>query len=145
MTGKFSARVFNQLLKAEAGIGKTALKRARAQAKLFRYIFQRRTLPGHGSAESLLHLFADVCPRVPGFQFRLQMRADYLQQLFVMGHEWRVQIKAAKNQGVAVRFEMHPAAKMAFKDRAMLRRASEIDTERRDLAVSAMTTHAQNP
>src|SRR6266487_7074905 len=73
------------------------------------------------------------------------MPADYLQQLFVMGQEWRVQIKAAKNQGVAVRFEMHPAAKMAFKERAMLRRPGEIDTERRDLAVSAMTTHAQNP
>ena len=27
----------------------------------------------------------------------------------------------------------------------MLSRASEIDTERRDLAVSALTTHAQNP
>ncbi len=128
MTGKFSARVFNELLKAEPGIGKTPLKRARAKAKLFRDILQRRSLPGHGSAESLLHLFADVCARVPGFQFRLQVRADYLQQLFVMSHEWRVQITAAKNQSVAVRFEMHPAAKMAFKERAMLRRASEIDT-----------------
>src|SRR6266568_1786752 len=132
MTGKFSARVFNELLKAEPGSGKTPLKRARAQPKLFRDTFQRRSLPGHGSAESLLHLFADVCARFVSFQLRLQVRADDLQQLFVMGHEWRVQITAAKNESVAARFEMNPAAKMAFKERAMLRRSGEIDSERRD-------------
>src|SRR6266850_2729896 len=112
MTGKFSARVFNEPLKAEAGIGKTALKRARAQAELFRYIFQRRTLPGHGSAESLLHLFADVCPRVLGFQFRLQMRAKHLQHFSIMSNERGVQITAPKNEGIAFRFKTHPAAKM---------------------------------
>src|SRR2546423_13827002 len=109
MTGKFPACVFNELLKAEPGIDKTPLKGARAKAKLFRDIFQRRSLPGHGSAESLLHLFADVCARILRFEFRLQVHADHLQQLFVMSHEWRVQVMAAKNQSVAVRFEMHPA------------------------------------
>src|SRR5437867_10566006 len=145
MAGKFAAGVFNELLKGEAGIRKSALKRSRAQAKFFRDIFQRGTLPGHGSAKGLLHMLADVCARVLSFQFHLQMRADHFQHLFVMRHEWCVQITATKNESVTVRFEMHLAAKMAFKDRAMLRRASEIDPERCDLAISAMTTHAQNP
>src|SRR5436309_12465150 len=100
MTGKFSARVFNELLKAEAGIGKPALKRARAQAKLFRYIFQGRTLPGHGSTKSLLHLFADICARIPGFEFRFEMRADHLQHFFVVGDKWCVQVRAPKNERV---------------------------------------------
>ena len=44
MAGKFTAGIFNELLKVEAHIGKSALKRARAQTKFFRDIFQRRTL-----------------------------------------------------------------------------------------------------
>src|SRR5437763_5952392 len=111
MMGKLTARLFDELLKGNACISKSALKRSRAQTKFFRDIFQCGTLSGHGSAKSLLHLLADVCARVLSFQFQLQVRADHFQHLFVMGHEWCVQITATKNESVAVRFEMHPAAK----------------------------------
>src|SRR3974390_2779845 len=124
MAGKFAPGVFNDLLKREARMGKRALKRARTQAKFFRDIFERRLLPGHGSAESLLHLFANICSRLPNLQFRFQMRADSLQHFFVMGHEWCVQILTPKNESIALRFEMHSATEMAFQERAMLRRAS---------------------
>ena len=46
MAGKFAAGIFNELLKGEARVGKPTLKRASAQAKFFRDIFQRRPLPG---------------------------------------------------------------------------------------------------
>src|SRR6476619_3002899 len=136
MVGKFTSGVFNELLKGEAGLGKSALESARAQAKLFRDIFQRRTFTGHGSTESLLHLFADICARILSFQLRFEMRADHFQHFFVVGDKWCVQVRAPKNERVAVRIKTHAAAKMAFKESAMFRPAGEIDPERCDLAIS---------
>src|SRR5216684_4153714 len=141
MVSKLAAGIFNELLKVESLIGESALKRARAQAKFFCDILKCWALPRHGTDKSLLYLFADVCTPVLSFQLGLQMHADNLQHFFVMGHKWSVQITAAKNESVAVRFEIHAAAKMGFKERPMLRRTGEIDSERSDLAISAMPTH----
>src|SRR5580765_226845 len=114
MAGKLSASIFNELLKVEAHIGEPALKRPRAQTQFFRDIFKCWALPRHGMDKSLRYLFADMCTRVPGFQLGLQMHADHLQHFFVMGHQWSVQITAAKNESVAVCLEAHPTAKMGF-------------------------------
>jgi len=46
MMGKFAARLFNDLLKGDACIGKAALQRADTQAKFLSDILQRRTLAG---------------------------------------------------------------------------------------------------
>ena len=45
MMGEFAARLFNDLLKGDACIGKSALQRARSHAKFSPDILQRRTLP----------------------------------------------------------------------------------------------------
>ena len=46
MTGKFAARLFNELLKGDACVSQPTLKRACAQAEFLSDILQRRTLPG---------------------------------------------------------------------------------------------------
>jgi hypothetical protein len=46
MGGQFAARLFNELLKGEARVGKPSLKRACAHAQLLSDILQRRTFPG---------------------------------------------------------------------------------------------------
>ena len=46
MAGKFTARIFNELLKGDACVGEPTLKRARAHAEFLSDTLQRRTLPG---------------------------------------------------------------------------------------------------
>ena len=58
MTGEFAARIFNELLKGDACISQPTLKRACAHAEFLSDISQRRTLPGQGTPEDVLHLFA---------------------------------------------------------------------------------------
>jgi hypothetical protein len=47
MAGKFAARLFNELLKGDACVGKPTLKRACAQAEFLSDISQRRPLPAN--------------------------------------------------------------------------------------------------
>src|SRR4051812_42699567 len=108
MAGKLAPGIFNELLKVEAHIGESALKRARPQTKFFRDIFKCWALPRHGPDQSLLYLFADLRTRVLSFQLGLQVHADHLQHFFVMGHKWGVQITAAKNESVASCLKAHP-------------------------------------
>ena len=65
MTGKFAARIFNELLKGDACVSKPTLQRACAHAEFLSDILQRRTLPGQCSAEAVLHLFVYIHARVP--------------------------------------------------------------------------------
>src|SRR5437867_13427137 len=60
MTGKFAARIFNELLKGDPCASEPTLQGACAHAEFLSDILQRRTLPGQCSAEAVLHLFAYI-------------------------------------------------------------------------------------
>ena len=96
-------------------------------------------------SESLLYLFADTIARVPSFEFGVQLRSDYRHQFFVMSHKGAVEITAAKHQRVAVSLKAHTAAKVPFKQFAMLHRSSQFQPKGCDLPISAPATHIQNP
>src|SRR2546426_6878740 len=145
MTGEFAARIFNELLKGDACISQPTLKRACAHAEFLSDISQRRTLPGQRTPEAVLHLFAYIHAHVPCFKFGLDVCSDHRQQFFVVSHEGAVKITTAKNKRVAVSVEMHPAAEVAFKRRAILYRSSQLQSKRCNLSISAPATDAQNP
>src|SRR6266568_1119621 len=77
MAGKFAAGIFNELLESEARVSKSALKRSEAKAKFLSNILQRGPLAGQGLPECILHLFAHILARLPGFKFGVQLCCDH--------------------------------------------------------------------
>lgn len=111
---------FHELLERDVGIGKATLQSASAGAEFPRDLLECRTFAREGALEGMLDLFTHVRAGVPLLELGLQLSADRLKQLFVLGDKRLIEVAVTKHERVARGLEPYPAAEVGFQQLAVL-------------------------
>ena len=135
----------HQLLEGHFGISKAALQGAGARAEFPRDLRQRGAFSRERALEGMFDLVAHIRAGVFFLEFGLQLSADRLEQLLVLGDKRPVEVAVPKHECVARGFEPHPAAEMGFQQLGVLRGTGQFEAQRGDLPVCAAATNSQNP
>ena len=93
----------------------------------------------------MFDLFAYIRARVLFLEFGLQLSADRLKQLLVLGDKRPIEVAVPKHERVARGFEPHPAAEVGFQQLGVPRGTGQFEAQRGDLSVRATATDSQNP
>ena len=93
--------LLHEFLESDVSIGKATLQCAGARAEFPRDLLERRAFTRERALEGVLDLFTHVGAGVPLLEFGLQLSADRLKQLFVLGNKRPVDVAVTKHERVA--------------------------------------------